>query len=499
MGQVTEPSIRSVSSLTAEWSVTIGWCVAALMGMAAVLVINGEPLFYFDTAGYLKQGESVFRILGLLQDPVGDLAGAASETGRNNDGMVIGNRSVIYAVILAAFAKTGLVWLAVVFQAVVLVATTWLIVAKAIQLFGLQCSAIRITAMSLFAASLGSAGFYIAFLMPDIFAPVLLLSMAAIVALAPVLRFWSNIALLVLGIGAVVVHPSHLVIAVIMLPICLLVGLVFRTGQLWRSIFLLALMPAVGIAQLTLLSIAVERATDDDLVYLPFVTARLISDGPGLTFLDQVCPNVDWATCALRAKLVRKEQLSPEKILFSKSEETGSFALLDPSLRKSISKEQSDFFRAVVLGQPIAVLRAAWGNTVEQLCLMSISMTIANSKMTESANRIYPDFPKSLGAGRLIADGPGWVDYLTRAHQALYQLSIMVILGLILVPQSRVPANLRAFAVVILLGIVANAFVTGAISQPADRYGARVAFLFPMLAVLLWTTRPSRPPQDAKG
>ncbi len=483
----------------AAWSGPIGWGIAALVAMLAVLLINGAPLFYFDTAGYLRQGDSVFRILGLGLDQRADPAAATGQVGSDNDGMVIGSRSVVYAVLLTAFARVGPLWLFVVFQAAVLAATTWLICAKVNQVVGSRHSAIKITALCLFAASLGSASFYAAFLMPDIFAPVLLMSMAAIVALAPVLRVWSSLALLALGMGAVMVHPSHLVISVVMLPVCLVVGYLFRTGRLGRSMLLLVLMPVAGVAQLAVLTFAVERATDDDVIYLPFFTARLISDGPGLAFLDQVCPTDEWATCALHAKLLRPEQLSPNEILFSPTVETGSFALLEPDLRKAISQEQSAFLRAVVLGHPGKVLRAAFGNTIDQLGRVSIGMTIPDKKMIVSAKRIYSGFPETLSEGRMIADDPDWEDYLTQAHQAFYQLSLMAIMGLVLVPQSRISANIRAFAVLILLGILANAFVTGAISQPADRYGARVAFLIPMLAVLLCLIRPARPNADTNG
>ena len=498
MAQANTPSPTLRSRKNAAWPGTLGWCMAALAGMMAVLLINGAPLFYFDTAGYLRQGDSIFQILNLFQPVVTNPNRSIAELA-TNDGIVIGSRSVVYAIFLSLISVIGPLWIAVATQAAILAATIWLICSKATEAAKLDLSPLKITAVVLFAASLGSAGFYIASLMPDIFAPVLLLSMAALIAFAPVLQFWSALAFVMLGMLAAVVHPSHLAIAVLMVPICFVVAYLFQTGQLWRSMILVALIPTAGLVERLAFKAAVEQSTDSDVIYLPFSTARLISDGPGLVFLKGVCPSPKWATCALYAKLHSPDQLSPAEILFSQTEKTGSFALLDAKDREAISTEAVAFFRAVILGYPIDAIRAALGNTFEQLGLVGINMTVPKPAMVQSAVSIHPGFPESLTAGRLIADNPAWVAYVTYAHKAYYLLALITVLALILMPRSRVPTHQKAFTVLILAGILINAFVTGAISQPADRYGARVVFLIPMLAVLLVMIRQPRPDRIAEG
>ena len=42
------------------------------------------------------------------------------------------------------------------------------------------------------------------------------------------------------------------------------------------------------------------------------------------------------------------------------------------------------------------------------------------------------------------------------------------------------PRELKLMANMLIIGILVNAFVCGGVSQPADRYGARVAFLLPL-------------------
>ena len=93
--------------------------------------------------------------------------------------------------------------------------------------------------------------------------------------------------------------------------------------------------------------------------------------------------------------------------------------------------------------------------------------------------------PKALADGRLLEDPRRWRRPLSWFHAAVYVASA---LGLaLLLPGSR--AGQGRFALLILAGILANALVCGAVSEPAARYGARVIFLLPMALALLWVLR----------
>jgi hypothetical protein len=72
---------------------------------------------------------------------------------------------------------------------------------------------------------------------------------------------------------------------------------------------------------------------------------------------------------------------------------------------------------------------------------------------------------------------------VNKVHSTLYIVSLAVIALLTLWP-GALPTQMRAFVVIILLGILANAFLCGGLSQPATRYGARVIWLLPLAASL---------------
>ena len=516
----------------------VGWALAAWLVLLAAFAVNGAPLFYFDTAGYFDIGGKMLHLLDRFRP---EAAAAAAATAEAPDGTVLGSRSAVYALIAALFLQLNALWALVLLQAAALVLALHLVCRLVLAPTGRVALAWPATAAVALAAALGSAGFFTAFLMPDIFAAILLLSIAGLAAFAPDLRRGSALALLALGALAVVLHLSHLAIALLAVPGAALACLAFGNRRWWLSVLLVALIAATGLVERMAFTFSVETATREHVIYLPFFTARLIADGPGKAYLDATCPKAGsgsgpesgpgsgaesgaesgaapaMATCALNEKLLRPEQLAPDRILFATNPKFGSYALLSPEQQRRIADEQRAFLQAVVIARPLAVIGAALRHTVAQLGLVSIDMTLASPQMAESAHRIYPGFPDSLTQGRLTGQhltgqnltgqnltgehltgqnltGGTWVASLTRLHQIYYALSGLALVALLVLPQSRLPRRLRLFGVLVLLGILANAFVTGAIAQPANRYGARVIFLIPAVLVLLVMARPVASP-----
>ncbi len=479
----------------------IGWALLAWFFLLVVFALNGEPLFYYDTAGYFDAGVKILRTLGLFQPQA--VAGVSDAATAVPDGTVVGSRSAVYALIAAIFLQLHALWALVLLQAAALVLGIHLVCRLVTAQTGPPALAWPATAAAALAGALGSAGFFSAYLMPDIFAAILLLSIAGLAAFAPDLRWGGALALLALGALAVVTHPSHLAIALMAVPGVALACLAFGARRWWLSVLLVALIAATGLLERKAFVVTVENKTSQSVVYLPFFTVRLIVDGPGKAYLDETCPKTGgdatadsgaasnvMATCALNAQLTRPEQMQAERMLFATDAATGSFALLSADQRRAIEGEQFAFLKAVALSRPLAVFAAAMGNTFAQLGMAGIDMTLPDAGMIDSAHKIYPDFPDTLKQGNLT--GGAWVATLTRLQEVYYALTGLALIALLVLPQSHLPRRVRLFGVLVLLGIFANAFVTGAISQPASRYGARVIFLIPLVLTLLAMSRPGK-------
>ena len=109
-------------------------------------------------------------------------------------------------------------------------------------------------------------------------------------------------------------------------------------------------------------------------------------------------------------------------------------------------------------------------------------MTLPDQAILSSLAQSAPELDPVIAKTRLRG-GNSTIIALTRLHGVVYGVALLgVVIGVF---HRRIPAAVRVLVLMLLAGILANAFVCGAVSQPADRYGARVIFLLPMAAALL--------------
>lgn len=475
------------------WPVLI--CLLCLLAAFSVLLLNGRPLFYFDSVGYVNQGTSILRMVvpsdWLLPGPVVD---AAALTGNAVAGSadtvaaapvnttVNGSRSAIFAVVMAALYHMHLLALLPVIGALTVLAALWLPLRVVRRQITGTPPLPWLIGLPLLMAAAGSLPFYIAYLMPDIFAPVLILICAGLVAFGPDMQKREILLAAALGLIAVLLHPSHLLIAAVMLPVVLACA-AGRRGW-WLAPLIVAGLVLGGAAERLLFRSAVKELTKSEVTYFPFITARMIADGPGLTYLETHCPDAAIPTCVLHAALSLSDdpmRLTASHIAFETSPELGSFRRMSQEDQRRVVDDQIGFLKAVVLDNPIGVVTGVLRNTLIQAYMNSVEMTIAANDSLALVSQSLPD--SGLQRGRLVQDR-NWLPPVETSHRILYGLSLAVI-ALVLALPGRVAWQIKLFAAVILLGILANAFVCGAVSQPANRYGARVIWLLPMLAGLL--------------
>ena len=214
-----------------SWLVAVLWLALALAGMFSVVALNGRPLFYFDTAGYVAQGETALNQLGwraeappALSTPGQDGA-AAPAADVAVKGTVDGSRSAVYALFAGLFARLGLLEGLIALNAAAVILSVWLMVRVVLRNTDPARSA-RFMAIPILAACLGSLPFFVAYLMPDLLAPVMILNLALLGVYGRRMR-WPEVALaLALASLAIVSHLSHLAIAILMLPVVVIAGAV---------------------------------------------------------------------------------------------------------------------------------------------------------------------------------------------------------------------------------------------------------------------------------
>ncbi len=465
---------------------------AAVVVSLWVVFANGGPTFYFDSGAFLERGGQLVSMLGLDPPDVPDSAviltqpeAALSAPGPE---AVEGSRAMSYSLLFGLFLVVGFVEGITVLNALLSVGTLWLVCSVMLRDLPRRYGAAAVTLGATVLASLGAQAFYVAFLMPDIFMPVLILLLALLLAYGSRMRLWELAVAFGLGAFAVSVHLSHLAVASMAVPIAIAVALSsFRSGsgfRRWRATVLIGLIAVAGISEQAALRMAAKQTFDAEVIYRPFLTARLIQDGPGLSYLEDQCPDAAEPSCALLDALSASDdpdRLSATNISFSSDPETGSYRLLPVAQQIAVAQDQFDFFFRVIADRPVESLLALSRNAARQLVLVDVDMTL----QTDAIVAVMSDLPGLAYArfdhGRLTAS-LNWLDPVRPAQWALYLVSAAFVVWLIVT--RRVPGAVAMFLSMVLLGILGNAIVTGGLSQPALRYGARVVWLLPAIAAV---------------
>lgn len=478
------------------------WIAAAFIAMFSVFIINGRPLFYFDTMWYVAQGDTALRQLGVKgESPLSGrnqmLKAQAEKSGADTpartgasevtaENTVDGSRSATYALISGILARLGFLEGLTLLSAVAVMLSVWLPMRLAQRQLGLHISLAQMVCLPIIVASLGSLPFFVAYLMPDTFAPVLILSIATLTVFGRSMRWWEALLAIAIGSFAIVSHLSHLAIAALLVPASALVAVIQSRRRWWLPPALVLAVVGIGFAEQSLLRTAAREVADSDVIIKPYITARLIQDGPGLRYLEQHCPDPAIATCKLYDALQLSDdpyRLTATHIVFETSERLGSFRLMSPQDQKAVAENQIPFFFDVLRAAPVDTTLAFVKNMLIQSHWVSVEMTLPTDKIVAQNAGVSGLASGPFEHGRLTRN-LAWFGPVTTMQNMLYLVSLAVIAVLLLWPR-RVPGKIKALAVMLLFGILANALVCGGISQPATRYGARVIWLLPLAATIL--------------
>lgn len=479
------------------------WIALACLACLSVLILNGQPLYYFDSLGYVAQGRAALVKLGWHEPHAAAAAGAAVTAGAGaivdlaGAGTVDGSRSAVYALLAGALSRIGVLEGLIAVNLLAVFLSVWIAMRAALRSLGASDRIAPFVAVPVIAACLGSLPFFIPYYMPDTLAPVLILTLATIAAFGRDMTLPEILLALLIGSFAIVSHLSHFAIAGLMLPLVVVVAVLLSRTNWWLPPMLVLIILAVGYSERVALSLAAKAVAESNVVIKPYITARLIQDGPGLRYLQAHCPDPAIATCLLFAALSKSDdpmRFTASHIVFEQSDRLGSFRLLPPEEQRHVARSQIAFFLDVLRDAPVSTTLAFVKNTLLQTRMFSVDMTLQTPAVIARVKGITGSLFGPPDAGRLTAD-TGYLRWLTPVQGVVYAGALIAILGLGLgLWPGRVPAGMRALALLILGGVLINALVCGGISQPATRYGARVIWLLPMAAAMLvmFARRPAR-------
>ncbi len=430
---------------------------AILLGTLLLIwpaVLNGYPLVFSDTGAFLHQ------TLGPL---------------------VIWDKPHVYGPLLHLFHWRVTLWGPVLAQGLMLSWLLWL-VQRALR--GVATAKLHL-AVTLGAAALTTAPFTIALLMPDVFAPAVLLALLLLGFCRDALSRAEAAALGLLAALGIAAHLSHLPLAAAIAAIVLL--LTRRAAPTLR-----VALPIMGAIALLL---ATNLWGHGRAVLSPhgatFLLARLQADGPAARVIRDRCPDSGWYLCAFADRL----PMDSDDFLWRPDSPVnrapdGSPRFLGGAL---LSAEAGEIVRATLRAHPVEVAWAMLGNALRQLVTAGAGDTLVNDHLAAAVRpRIAEGFPaRELAAfdGSLQSRGqlPAAVAPILSLHAPVLVLGVALALAALW----RGDALRRRLMIGLVIGVAANAFATGALSKPHQRYEARILWLVPVVAVI--ALMPRRP------
>jgi hypothetical protein len=419
---------------------------------------NGYPLLFSDSGGFLHQ------TLGPL---------------------MLWDKPYIYGPFLHAFHWRISLWGPVIAQGLILSHLLWMtqrvVRGDAQPLWHIGLCA--------FAALATAAPFSAALLMPDIFAPIVVLGLFLLgfggAALTRLERGYL-VALVALGIAA---HLAHLPLA---LGLCV-VALLLR---LWRMpVRLLAMVLPVMISVAALLA---TNAIGHGRVALSpygsvFMLARLQEDGPASAVLKARCPDAGWYLCAFTDRL----PMPANDFLWAPDSPVNRDATGQPRFLGGmlLAPEAGQIVAETIRTDPLGVARAMAANMLLQLGSFGIGDTLDNAHFAVAVRpRIEHGFPaRELAAFDQARQAQDVLKETVMQLNPFHLLVVLLALPLLLWSAWRRQGLALALALFVLAAVLGNALICGGLSAPHPRYGARIMWLLPVAALLCWPRRRNIP------
>lgn len=444
------------------------------------LSLNWHPFYVADSASYLRGGEAgVNAGLQLLQECWQGLFGSPAPPGARADGgasaavaakigQAGGTRSLTYSLLTYFLRFPGHSLLAMVlFQAAAvsaLVLLTQRLMAPDVAL-SWQFALMAILAL------LTSAGWSAATAMPDILAGVTLLGSIALTLFLERLSLVERIGLVLLLALGISAHASHLPLAAATFATGAALRYYFRRPQRAEAIrdaLWIASAPLLALGALFTLSYVGFGTASVAPKHYPFLLARSVADGPGRHYLKAHCATEKYAICEIFGT---DFPTTTRKFLW---EQGGVRYRATPEQMERIRAEEWTIVRNAAAEYPMLQLRSSTSNFLRQLGSFGLGKVDFRAALAKGVNgrvdlvEVTPDRPM-LRAWMAV------IFYITFAAS-------LIVLFLLRRRITKLEGGALAVAAV---GLVSNAATCGIISGVADRYQARVAWVVPLLAMLI--------------
>jgi hypothetical protein len=422
--------------------------IALLLAAAALLVpaaINGFPFVFYDTGDYLA--------MSVTHEP-------------------IIYRTIPYALFLGAAQWQVSLWLPAAVQALM---TAWLL-RETLAWLAPKASPLWLIGLAIPLTGATPLPWYAGQIMPDAFTAIAALGMI-LLALARDLPLPRRAILLVLTVLAGIVHLSHLAL------LCGLFALVLLLRLLRQRVALG--LPAVALLAALALPPAINHTLTGRTFYSEagpvFLFARLVQDGIAQDYLRNACPAAGYRLCGWRDVLPE----TANDLLWQRDSVlvmmNGWYAMRDDAAR---------VVRDSVIAMPLRHLWAALRNTAEQFVSFRTGEGLYN-QWQDTRTMVGRYAPHQLDAYRTSLQQTERLDFRA-LNIAILAVCGISLLALPLLAWRTARRDAALFGGLLWLAVLGNAAICGILSNPTDRYQARIVWLVPLGVAALLLHDPRR-------
>ena len=492
------------------------WVQVVLGALMLMMVVaaSGRPTVFTDTDDYYAQGRGAARALKpivsqILHIPRNlDEEDADLQAEADEDHTSMAARSPYYGVLLYSAFEIGTLWLLAAIQSLVAAWTVFALIRGAIQ--GPDGAPPKVYLSVMAGLSLLSTlPFFAGFGMPDVFAPLGALATAALAI------YWERYGRLeIAGLIAVIAaslwfHTSHILLEIALIFVTAAVLWWFRTGA--RTVALrtgvLGLIVVSAFASDIAYHVVVKLRTGEDLHRPPFLSARVLADGPGRVYLREACAKASpYVLCRFKNNPLDDS----DEILWADDPARGIFNASKIDVRIALAREEKTFVLQTILHHPLSQIGASLSNWFEQMSLVDLSEPLRDPGYyftnvywkDTSLPTLIPGGHECLKRPRLCRPWISieWISYL---HGAVILLGTAFLIwrgtrrdlrAAVLARRPLRPGGreaLIAATVILILAVIANSAITGILSGPFARYHARMVWIVPAVAaVTAWRLGP---------
>jgi hypothetical protein len=469
---------------------------AAVMVFAAVFLswpalFNGAAFFFPDTHTYLRNaGAVVYALTGLKTDwadryrlyvpaPETDAApqdkatppaqNVSPELGHALHPVLIG-RSIYYGLLLLPFVTLFGSLGGVFIQASLAVAAVWI----TLRAFNVDRSRLP-AVLGITVGFLGvftSLPFFVSLLMPDVFT-----GFAVAMALSALfgwhrLCLSEKVTLVAIACLATMSHGSNVLILLAIFAVGAVARLRFRAiCAVGLGVLLVAVL--AGLAGERLFVAGVSSKLGEPPIRPPFLTARLIDEGPALRLLRERCPQIELEACHYLDRMPHDS----DTFLWSRKPDEGVFSAVPHAVQRRLAKQDMHLALETLRAYPVEVIRDSILAGGRQLLLLKVD--IINLPSADGyARELPPRYAREVLKSRAAT-----ADVSMRFFNlsiCLTTLAAAVFLMAVVARFTR--KEFQAAALLVLAAIFANALITGALSKPHNRYNARLIWVLPLVA-----------------